>query len=354
MRRRDLLAAAAALPLLYTSTARAADKPKIKAGQIGTKHAHASGKIGALRKFSDDYEVIGVVEPDEKQRKRVEGSGPYRDVPFMTQEELLNAKGLQLVAVETEVRDLVPAAARCIEAGMHIHLDKPAGESLPAFRTLLDAATKKKLTVQMGYMLRYNPAFVICYKAAREGWLGELFEGHAVMSKSIGAGERKKLAEYPGGSMFELGCHIIDSMVYVMGKPTKVTPFNRKMKPEQDELVDNQLAVLEYPKATATVRSALVEYMGGNRRQFVICGSEGTIDIRPLEPAKLLVAFAKPQAAYKAGYQEVELPKAGGRYDGEFIDLAKIIRGEKQADFSAEHDLAVHETVLRASGVSGE
>ena len=351
MRRRDLLAAAAALPLLYASTARAQNKPKIKAGQIGTKHAHASGKIAAMRKLSDDYEVVGVVEPDEAQRKRVENSGPYKDVPFMTQEELLNIKGLQVVTVETEVRDLVPTAARCIDAGVHIHLDKPAGESLLAFRKLLDAATKKKLTVQMGYMLRYNPAFQLCYTAARKGWLGELFEGHAVMSKTVGAGERKKLAEYPGGTMFELGCHIIDSMVYVMGKPLKVTPYTRKTKPQQDDLADNQPAVLEYEKATATVRSALIEYMGGNRRQFVICGTEGTIDIRPLEPPKLLVAFAKPHEDFKTGYQEIALPKTGGRYDGEFIDLAKIVRGEKQVDFSPEHDLAVHETVLRASGV---
>ena len=41
----------------------------------------------------------------------------------------------------------------------------------------------------------------------------------------------------------------------------------------------------------------------------------------------------------------------GGRFDGEFIDLAAIIRGEKETDNPAEHDLIVHETILRASGV---
>jgi predicted dehydrogenase len=151
--------------------------------------------------------------------------------------------------------------------------------------------------------------------------------------------------------MFELGCHIIDSAVYVLGKPTKVTAHLRKTKAEQDNLADNCLAVLEYPKATATIRSALVEYDGFKRRQFVVCGDQGTVDIRPMEPPKMLLALSKARDGFKKGYQEVALTRSVGRYDGEFIDLAKIIRGEKQPDFSAAHDLAVHETILRASGM---
>ena len=43
--------------------------------------------------------------------------------------------------------------------------------------------------------------------------------------------------------------------------------------------------------------------------------------------------------------------KRGGRYDGEFTDLAKVIRGETKLAWSYEHDLAVQETVLRAAGM---
>ena len=41
----------------------------------------------------------------------------------------------------------------------------------------------------------------------------------------------------------------------------------------------------------------------------------------------------------------------GGRYDGDFADLAKIIRGEKKPSFTPEHDLAVEETLLLACGL---
>jgi hypothetical protein len=82
-----------------------------------------------------------------------------------------------------------------------------------------------------------------------------------------------------------------------------------------------------------------------------VCGDQGTVDIRPMEPPKMLLALSKARDGFKKGYQEVALTRSVGRYDGEFIDLAKIIRGEKQPDFSAAHDLAVHETILRASGM---
>jgi predicted dehydrogenase len=325
--------------------------PRIKIGQIGTSHAHASGKMQAIR-ASAEYEVVGIVENDPARRAAAEKSPAYAGLPWMTEEQLLNTPGLPAVAVETEVKDLLATAARCVAAGKHIHLDKPAGESLPTFKRLLDDATRKRLTVQMGYMLRYNPAFQLCFQLVRDGALGEVFSIDTCMSKVLGLGERKGLLAYRGGAMFELGCHVIDAVVSVLGRPRKVTPHSQSVSPAGDGLLDNQLAVLDYERATVTVRSALVEVEGGARRQFVVCGTRGTFDIRPLEPATARLALDAPRGEYKRGYQDVKFAKTGGRYDGEFADLAQVIRGEKAFAFSPEHDLAVQETVLLASGLS--
>jgi DNA-directed RNA polymerase specialized sigma24 family protein len=121
--------------------------------------------------------------------------------------------------------------------------------------------------------------------------------------------------------------------------------------PLADGLADNQLPVLEYPKATVTVRSALVEIDGGARRQFVVCGTKGTFDIRPIEPASARLALDAPRGEFKKGYQDLTFPKMKGRYDGDFADFAKVIRGEKAFAFSPEHDLAVQQSVLLASGL---
>jgi len=328
-----------------------AESTRIKIGQIGTLHAHAAGKMQAMRKFPDLYEVVGVVESNTQQRQRVQGEATYQGLKWMSEEELLNTPGLRAVAVETEVRQLLSTAEKCVAAGMHIHLDKPAGESLSHFRQVLADATRQNRVVQMGYMFRYNPAFQLAFRAVREGWLGQVFEVHAVMSKKVDPATRRELLEYPGGSMFELGCHVIDAVVTVLGKPDKVTAFNRRTLPGQDALLDNCLAVLEYPAATATVRSAMVEYDGGARRQFVVCGDEGSVEIKPLEPPKLTLALESPRGDFPRGRRDVSLQPLGGRYDGDFLDLAQIIRGEKSCDYSPDHDLAVQEAVLQASGL---
>jgi predicted dehydrogenase len=328
-----------------------ASNEKIKIGQIGTAHAHASGKIETIRKLADDYELVGVVEPDADRRRIAETQKAYRDVKWTTEEQLLNTAGLKVVAVETAVRDLVPTAARCVAAGTHVHLDKPAGESLGEFKKLLDEATRKKRVVQMGYMFRYHPAFQLCFKAVREGWLGEIFETRGFMSKAINAVQRKELVPYSGGAMFELGCHLIDILVRMQGKPDKVTAFVRRTRPRQDSLADDQLAVFEYPKDVATIHVALMEVEGERRRQFAVSGDQGTADIRPLEPARMTLVLSRAVGEFTRGSQEVNLPPLTGRYDGDFLDLARIVRGEKEPDFGPEHDLAVHETILRASGL---
>jgi len=300
---------------------------------------------------SEEFEVVGVVEPDPARRAAAEKGKTYAGLRWMTEEELLGMPGLQAVAVETAVKDLLPTGARCVAAGKHIHLDKPAGESLPEFKRLLDYTTTRRLTVQMGYMLRYNPAFQLCFQLVREGALGEVFSIDTAMSKALGAAERKALMPYRGGAMFELGCHVIDAVITVMGRPEKVTAHNRTSSPLADGLADNQLAVLEYPKATVTVRSALVEIDGGARRQFVVCGTKGTFDIRPLEPPAARLALDAARGDFKEGYQDLAFPKTKGRYDGDFTDFAKVIRGEKRLAFSPAHDLAVQETVLLTSGL---
>jgi predicted dehydrogenase len=352
MHRRNFLQLSALTALAPAAQAATTAKRKVKIGQIGTGHAHAGGKMDGLRRLNDEFEVVGIVESDPERRRLAERQGVYRGLRWLTEEQLLNTPGLEAVVVETVVKDLVPTAAKCIAAGLHIHLDKPAGESLPAFKAVLDDATRRGRCVQMGFMFRHNPAFRLCFQAVREGWLGEVFELHGVIASGYKPPQRQPLLPYRGGTMFELGCHLIDAAVTVLGKPQRVTGYARRVHPEWDALADNQLAVLEYAKATATIRSSLVEVQAGRRRQFVVCGTEGTIDIRPLEPPAVEVTLSTPRGPFVKGTQQVPMPKMSGRYDDHLRELARIVRGEKQPEYGPEHDLAVHEAVLRAAGLA--
>jgi predicted dehydrogenase len=305
------------------------------------------------RKLPEIFEVVGVVEEDADSRVQASKSATYKDLPWMTTEQLLNVPGLQLVLVETKIDDLLPTAEVCLSAGCHIHLDKPAGTSLEQFRRVTEIARAKGRLIQMGYMFRSNPAFQFLYDALKQGWLGDVFEVDGVMSKKVSPADRAELAKYRGGSMFELGCHLIDAVVKVLGKPRTIKAANLQTHPQVDSLYDNCLAVFEYPRATATVRSSMVEVDGGRRRQLVVCGTAGTIEIEPLEPAQLTLTLDQARGNYRKGTQTVELPKSSGRYDGDLIALAAAIRGESTYEYSLEHDLVVQACVLEASEMLG-
>lgn len=324
---------------------------KIRIGQIGTRHAHASGKMETLRSLGDLYEVVGVVEPDAERRAMLSQTDAYRDLRWMTAEQLLNVGGLAAVAIETEVDRLVPAALQAVEAGMHIHLDKPAGTSMTALRRLHNRAERRGVTIQMGYMLRYNPAFQLMFQIVNDGWLGQLSELDATIGKLAGIGMRRQLAKFSGGGMFELGCHLIDAMVTVLGKPIRVTAFNRHTRPETDGFADNQLAVYEYPNLVATIRCNHLDPFGFSRRQFSVVGDQGNFRIAPLEPPQATLALNQPRGGYRKGAQALDFKPNAGRYDEEFRDLARVTRGEAQLKWDSSHDLAVHEAVLLGSGM---
>jgi len=351
--RRDALSQLGATLALGNVAGRAsAGDPKpakrIKIGQIGVGHAHAS-KLSVFRD-STEYEVVGIVEPDEALRKQAETTPTYRGLKWFTRDQLLETPGLQAVLIETRVRDLLDNAEACVAAGLHVSIDKPAGESLPQFQRILDMASKKKRLVQMGYMYRYNPAVVLLREFLKKGWLGEVFEVHAVMSKVVAAPDRKRWAEYRGGTMFELGCHILDLVIGVLGPPKAVAAFNLHSSELNDGLVDNMLAVLSYPRATATVKSSTLEVDGFDRRHLVVCGTEGTFHIQPLDNPRARVSLSRARGEYRKGTQDLTVPKYI-RYVDDAADMARIIRGEKGSDFPPHHDAAVQETLLKACGL---
>jgi predicted dehydrogenase len=323
----------------------------IKYGQIGVGHAHAS-KFGVYRD-SDDYEIVGIAEPNEELRRFAQKDETYRDVRWLSVEQLLGEPDLQVVGVETQVADLLDTAEQCVAAGKHIHLDKPAGTSLPQFRRLLDEAARQHLAVQLGYMYRYSPAVVLLRQFLERGWLGEPFEVHTVMSKLMDTQSRKPLTDFAGGTMFELGCHIIDLVVGLVGIPDAVHAYPRHSADIDDGLLDNMLAVFEYPRVTATVRSSVNEVDGFARRHFVLCGSGGTFHIQPLDNPSAQVTLLKPRGKYQKGQQEVAFPKYS-RYVGDAADLARIVRGEADAAFTYEHDYAVQRAILQASGMPAD
>jgi len=348
MTRRHLIRTAAAITA-GSAYAAPASGARLRIAQIGTTHSHAAGKMAAMRSLKDLWEVVGLSEPDESLQEKASATEPYRELRLMPESELLALPDLKAVAVETRVEQSCARALRCIEAGKHVHLDKPGALNHAEFKAMRLEAEKRGLTVQMGYMLRYNPAFTLLIQAVKEGWLGQITEIDAAMGKLADPGTRAELGALPGGGMFELACHVMDMVITLLGRPQSVHAFSTPTG--SDGVKDNQMAVLEYARATAVIRCNHADPFGGPRRRFNVTGTEGTLEILPLESGKVTLSLKQTRGAYKKGVQSFQLDVPKGRYDLEFVDLAQVVRGEKKLAWDATHDITLHETVLKAAGV---
>ena len=340
-----------------TQSMAATKKPRIKIGQIGVCHEHAKGKIETLKKYPDVFEIVGVVDDRSSKAARFAGSDlkAYKDLKWMSEEELFNTPGLQAVAVEPANADLVPTAMRCMERNLAMHMDKPGGEDLALFKKLLDGCKEKNLPFQMGYMFRNNPAVQFIQKVLREGWLGDVFEIQADMHHSYGNKKYQKyLSSYNGGTCFNLLCHHIDWITQVLGRPVNVTPFLRSTPVSESGGKNNCMTVLEYPHTFVTLRSCGQARSGINNRCIYVAGTNGSMELCPIErfgtPYHLNMKLHKGVEKYKAGSHKVEFTITQGRYGEQILELAKIIRGEMKNPYTYEHDYLAQEVLLAAAG----
>ncbi len=323
---------------------------RIGAALLGTAHAHALGNLRVLQD-SPDFELLGVCEPDAGLLAAAREAEAFAGVRWLDRAQLLADEQIAMVAVEGRVRDNLGFAREAIEAGKHIHLDKPAGSDLSEFESLLELAGERGLLVQMGYMFRYNAAFELCLRAVREGWLGEVFYVHGEINSDIPEPTRRQLAEYAGGMMFELACHLIDMLVATLGPPQRVRPFLRHDGAQDDGLADNCTAVFEFARAAALLHTAALEAHASERRCWEVCGTEGTVIIQPLEPPAVRLCLKSPRGGFGAGWQAVAVPHIP-RYVRDMADLAACLRGEREPSYGPEHDLATQRAVLLASSLA--
>jgi predicted dehydrogenase len=343
MNRRRFIAATSALALAPHWPARAAEQPRrVRIGFLGASHSHALEKFRILRS-SDDFEVVGICEESEKVREPFAKLGAQ----FLSRDQLLSRA--EVVVVESAVRDHARDAKAALEAGLHVHVEKPPAVMMRKCEELCRLAREKNRLLQVGYMWRFHPGINRIIDAARYGWLGDVFLVRAQINTSLDASRRAEWAEFKGGSMFELGCHLIDAVVRLLGKPLRVTPHLQRRG--GDDLADNCTAVLHYPKAQAIITSAVLQPNAFAHRFLEVLGTNGTVRVQPIEPPAMTIDLAKAAGRYTAGPQKVELP-AYRRYVDEFVALAAAIRQGKSLNISSEHELAVHDTLLRACEMS--
>lgn len=325
---------------------------KIKIGQIGIGHNHGEGKMLAIQKFPELFEIIGYAEDNEDWVEKRGNLPCYKDLPRLSVEEIIEKS--DAIFIECDVWNLTKTAKMCVAAGKHVHVDKPASGSLKDFEELLNTAREKNLTVQMGYMYRYNFAIQELMRMIKSDELGEIYQIDAEMSTYHPKEYREWLKQFKGGSMYIFGSHLIDLVVSILGEPEKVYPFIKQTGFEGVYSDDNCFAILEYEKTIARITNLSVEVNGWGMRRFAVMGSKGTVEIKPIEFSVEMYKSTTDMISSSSGKTKEKVNvkdiATDSRYDEMVKDFYKAVTGEKENPYSYEHELAVQKTLCRVVG----
>jgi predicted dehydrogenase len=342
--RREFLAATT-MALATPGLARGAEPARrIPLGFLGATYSHGPDKLRLAQK-SPDWELVGVCDDSPAGRQVVDRLGVKR----LSQAELFQRA--EVVAVESDIRDHAAHALLALRAGKHVHLEKPPAATVAELRALIAEARERKRLLQTGFMWRFNPGFRALFKVVRRGWLGDVMLVRAFMGTNLALARRHEWAEFKGGSMFEQGSHLVDAVVRLLGRPNSVTPFLRRHGRFADALNDNNVAVLQFERATAVLTNTALQATGSPQRSFEVTGTGGSALLQPIEPPTLVLDLAEAAGPYPKGPHAVPLPTYE-RYVADFQELAAAVRGEATLSVSLDEELLVGETVLHACGMA--
>ena len=296
------------------------------------------------------------LNPMHNNAKKLQANGgTFADVHwFADAAEMLDDETIVAIASEGNNVESLDQTEQIVNAGKHVWYDKPAGENWQQWQRVINTAQEKSLLVQMGYMLRYHSAFKQVAEWVKSGFLGDVFSVRAHMSTNISHEARTRISEHIGGIFFDLGGHVLDQVLWLLGRPEKVTSFLRNDADSVEPFKDNTLTVYEFGKAMAFISISALEPRPVARR-FEVYGTKGSaIIIEPFEPGlKVRLCLEEAKGGYSQGEQVVEIAGESRQrtYELELDAFLATIAGTQPPDRPISHELLVQETLLRATGV---
>ena len=129
----------------------------IKVGVIGAGHL---GKIHLNILSTSDYDLIGFYDTDVSNSEKLALEKGY--VFFKDLNTLLNSIDAAVIVSPTTTHFEI--ARKCIENGIHVFVEKPLTTTSKEARIIKKLAEEKNIIGQVGFVERYNQAFISCRK----------------------------------------------------------------------------------------------------------------------------------------------------------------------------------------------
>lgn len=241
-----------------------------------------------------------------------------RAVPTMELVEIAGADGaaalatseaVDLVVISSPNRSHFPLAKAALEAGKHVVVDKPFTVSVAEADALIALAAERERVLTVFHNRRWDGDFLTVLKMMPR--LGEvsLFEAHWDRFRpALREGWKEDPAE-GAGLLIDLGPHMIDQALQLLGRPQGVSADVLAQRPGS-RIEDYFALTLHYGAMRAILSSSSL--VAAPRARFAVHGSEGSFVMHGLDPQEeALKAGAHPREAGLAPREGV-LTRADG------------------------------------------
>ena len=197
----------------------------IGAGRMGRNHCRV---FSAVR----HAELVGVTDLDAKAAWHV--AQQYATTAFPTVDALLAE--VDAVSIATPTAAHFGLAAKCLQQGMHLFIEKPMTATVGEAEALVDLANASRRIVQVGHIERFNPTFTE---------LKHVIEGMTIVAINF-----RRLSPYTGSNIdvdvvFDLMIHDLDLLLDLFPAPPQTIQAIGMSAFSHD--IDHAVAQLVFP-----------------------------------------------------------------------------------------------------------
>jgi len=192
----------------------------IGAGMIGNEHLKAFAAL-------DGAEVAGVA--DAVPAAAISRAREYGVKVYETPQALIDDPSIDAVVIGVPNKYHAPLAVAAMERGKHVLLEKPMAVSEQAAREILDAQRRTGRVLMMAHQMRWTGVARAAKRAVESGELGRVYVAKTGLFRRKGipgwGSWFTRMDEAGGGPLIDIGVHMLDLTLYLMGSPKPVSVY---------------------------------------------------------------------------------------------------------------------------------
>lgn len=322
----------------------------------------------AYLKAASHFPILDIKGVADIRREAAEARAAQFGLAAQTVEELLADPTIQIVVNLTIPAAHVEVGLRALEAGKHVHSEKPLGTSAAQAKSLIAEGKKRGLRVGCAPDTFLGGSHQTCRKLLDEGVIGQPVAGSAFFMCPGHERWHPNPAFYyaeGGGPMLDMGPYYITALVNLIGPVARVSGVTSRARAERT-ITSEPLKGTRVPVAVATHVAGTMDFECGAAVSIAMSFDvpkhrHGPIELYGTE-ASLIVPdpnrFGGTIEVAEAGQDWTERPTQHSYSDGNFriigvADLAHAIRSGRPHRASAE--LALHALeVMEAFQISSD